>query len=604
MTTNSLFTFGLMKKTAVFILVMVFVSACSIIGIHFKFHNPKRAGEYPEKTPALDLLGNQESKYRTCFEVTYYNLTVQFGKDLSKDKSITGRVQLNADAVRWCDTIQLDAHEQLTIKSVEGAATGKVDGLTSELIQLADLPYYRKEGALFVVFPQGVRPGQEMTIYIEYSGTPETAKRPPWRGGFVEKEDDKDQPWWGVACQSEGASSWWPCKDVVNDEPLKCDMNFIVPKGIVAVSNGQKTFEGVYPNDTSMSKFSWHVSYPINLYNITFYLGKFKLLHDEYKSKVTGEKLDLNHYVLEQHYDTAAKHFVQLHDHLAVYEELFGPYPFYRDGFKLVESPYAGMEHQTAIAYGNKFKNNQYGFDYIILHETAHEWWGNSLTGYDLAEGWLHEGFATYAECLYVEKTKGYNAYLQYLNFQRFTIINRRPVVGPYGLRYFNFRDGDIYNKGSWILHTLRTTINDDKVFFDIIKTFATRYMYRNVKSKNFIDMVNEKTGEDYNWFFDQYLYNRFTPELEYYKDDSVFYYRWNPEYTENHFELPVLVAGLNGAQPDTILPRVYWIHKKSCSGSEEPYLKNTLLVKFTENKKLRKEFKRQSSLRPGRTTS
>lgn len=582
-----------MKKLILSSVVIIFVSACSIVGIHFKYHNPKRAGKFPEKTQALALLGNQESEYRSCFDVTYYNLTVSFGHDLEKDKSITGRVQLNADAVKWCDTIQLDAHEQLTIKSVEGAATGKVDGLTAEIIKLSELPWYRKEGALFIVFPQGVRPGQEMTIYIEYSGTPYTAKRPPWRGGFVEKKDDLENPWWGVACQSEGASTWWPCKDVVNDEPDQCDMNFSVPKGLIAVSNGQKTFGGQDPNDTAMSKFSWHVSYPINLYNITFYIGKFRFLHDTYTSKVTGDTLALNHYVLEQHYDKAVDHFKQLKDHLAVYEELFGPYAFYRDGFKLVESPYAGMEHQTAIAYGNKFKNNYLGFDYIILHETAHEWWGNSLTAYDLAEGWLHEGFATYAECLYVEKTKGYQAYLNYINSYRFTIINRRPLVGLYGIRYFNYKDGDIYTKGAWILHTLRVTINSDPVFFDIIKTFATRYAYKSVMSKDFIAVVNEKTGEDYNWFFNQYLYNRFVPELEYYQSDTTFYYRWNTDYVNSDFHLPVVVR-TGPSRQDTIIP-VAHVSTISCARGFEAEVVSKVLVKFTERKKVKRVFKKQS---------
>lgn len=578
-----------MKKLILSSILVIFISACSIVGFHFKFHNPKRAGKFPERTQALTLLGNQESEYRTCFDVTYYNLTVSFGHDLKKDKSISGRVQLNADALQWCDTIQLDAHEQLTIKSVEGAATGKVDGLTTEIIKLSDLPWYRKEGALFVVFPQGVRPGQEMTIYIEYSGTPYTAKRPPWRGGFVEKEDDLDNPWWGVACQSEGASTWWPCKDVVNDEPDQCDMNFSVPKGLIAVSNGQKTFQGQDPNDTAMSKFSWHVSYPINLYNITFYIGKFRFLHDTYTSKVTGDTLALNHYVLEQHYDKAVDHFKQLKNHLAVYEELFGPYPFYRDGFKLVESPYAGMEHQTAIAYGNKFKNNYLGFDYIILHETAHEWWGNSLTAYDLAEGWLHEGFATYAECLYVEKTKGHQAYLNYINSYHFTIINRRPLVGPYGIRYFNYKDGDIYTKGAWILHTLRETINNDPVFFDIIKTFATRYAYRNVTSKDFIALVNEKTGKDYQWFFDQYLYNRFVPVMEYYQDGTNLYYSWDKDYTNSNFTAPVtLIVG--PSRWDTIYPSCSVAAYELKDGRGVDVVDNSL-IKYTENKKLKQKY-------------
>jgi aminopeptidase N len=251
------------------------------------------------------------------------------------------------------------------------------------------------------------------------------------------------------------------------------------------------------------------------------------------------------------------------------------------------------MEHQTAIAYGNKFKNNYYGFDYIILHETAHEWWGNSLTAYDLAEGWLHEGFATYAECLYVERTKGYSAYLKYLKNYKWTIINRRPLVGVYGIRYFNYKDRDIYTKGAWVLHTLRTTINNDSIFFDIIRTFATRYMHKNVATKDFQDIVNEKTGADYKWFFDQYCHNRFVPELEYYKKGKNFYFRWNPDVTNEDFQLPVTLGGVVTGKTNSLKP-TKGIICISTDNDEEPYLVNTLLVKLVENKKLRKLYQIQ----------
>ncbi|HTF05390.1 MAG TPA: M1 family metallopeptidase [Bacteroidia bacterium] len=580
-----------MKKVIYTACAVVFFTACSLLGVHFKLHNPDRAGKYPEKTETRTLLGNQESKYRTCFDVVAYGLYVKFSKDIEKDKSISGTVHMRALALTGLDTIQLDAHKQLDIQSVTAHSYAKGSPGPASI---TGANYYRKEHALFVVFPKHVSAGEWMEVDIVYSGIPGTAKRAPWRGGFVEKEDNLDNPWWGVACQSEGASTWWPCKDVVNDEPESVYIELTVPEGLVAVSNGNSkgstaTGEGV--------RFSWEVSYPINLYNITFYIGKYKLLHDTYKSKVTGDTLALNHYVLEQDYEKAKAHFQQLKGQLAVYEELFGPYPFYRDGFKLVQSPYAGMEHQTAIAYGNKFKNNYLGFDYIILHETAHEWWGNSLTAYDLADGWLHEGFATYSEALYVEKTKGYGEYVNYMRNYRWTIINRRPVVGPYGMRYFNYKDGDIYTKGAWILHTLRETIHDDKVFFDIIKTYATRFAYKNVKSQDFIDVVNEKTKSNYAWFFLQYLDNRFVPEMEYYQDDNIFYYRWNPKYTTYEFPLPVAVSGISLTGNDTLVPRMF-IDTISCDRSREVIFKSNILVKFTENQRLKRLMKKETVAR------
>lgn len=577
-----------MKKAIVCIFIIVFISACSIFGVHFNFHNPKRAGKFPVKTEARSLLGNQDAPLRTCYDVKSYDLHVNFSGELKKGGGITGWCEMGAQAVSDVDTLQVDLHANMQVTTLY-----QVVGLTEDQKEIHPAKYFRKYDAIFVVLPVPVKKGELFHVVICYAGAPPDAKRPPWLGGFVRKKDDQGDPWWGVACQYEGASMWWPCKDVTNDEADETSMTYTVPKGITAVGNGQLV---AHIADDTSETWNWKVSYPINLYDVTFYLGKFRLLHDTYFSKETGDTLQLNHYVLEQHYDTAAKHFQQLKDHLAVYELRFGPYPFYRDGFKLVESPYAGMEHQTAIAYGNKFRNNNLGFDYIILHETAHEWWGNSLTALDLAEAWLHEGFATYAECLYVEKTKGYQAYLQYLNFERLTIINRRPIVGPYGQRYFNFRDGDIYTKGAWVLHTLRTQINNDSVFFDILKTFATRYAYQNVTTKDFIAVINEKTHSDYQWFFDQYVYNRFVPELEYYKDKNVFYYRWNPDYSSGSFQLKVPVGGIRPGATDTIRPQFAIVDTMHCSGSDQPYLRGLQLVKMDENRKLKSEFIRAHS--------
>jgi len=578
-----------MKKSLfVSIFFVVFASACSIFGVHFKLHNPNSAGKYPENTEALSLLGDQESKYRKCFDVFAYDLDIKFSS-LNDDGEIVGSVLTHAVIRVPSDTFQFDIGSDLVVDSV----CGNFDDGEFYTSAWDRLKHSRLGNTLYVIYPLVVTGQYEIAVKIYYHGKPPNAQRPPWKGGFVRKKDELDNPWWGVACQTEGASIWWPCKDVVNDESQRVGIQIQVPKGFVVVSNGRGGRSERVEDDTTFESYSWNVNYPINLYNITFYIGKYKLLHDTYSSKVTGDTLALNHYVLEQDYEKAKAHFPQLKEHLAVYEDLFGPYPFYRDGFKLVEAPYAGMEHQTAIAYGNGFKNNALGFDYIILHETAHEWWGNSLTAYDLADGWLHEGFATYAECLFVERKYGYKAYTDYMRTYKWTIINRRPVVGPYGQRYFNYKDGDIYTKGAWILHTLRETINDDKVFFDIIKTFATRFAYKNVKSQDFIDIVNEKTLSDYTWFFDQYLYNRFVPELEYYKEDGVFYYSWNDKYTNADFHLPITVKGVSTAGAVVLRPQLA-IDTLHCAGDNEPEMRSNVLVKFTENKKLKRKFKKQ----------
>ena len=532
-----------MKKISLFFAIFLLAATgCSIFGVHFKIHNPHRAGKFPKKTEARVLLGNQDSKYRTCYDVKWYRLNVDFG-NLPKERIIKGTSRLLAVAKADFDTLQIDLAENLVIDKILVTNDNTPDK-SDNTIWLSVADYYRIKNAVFIVFPKKAEKGKQVLIDVGYHGEPSEAKRAPWSGGFVRKEDNLKKPWWGVACETEGASLWWPCKDVMNDEPDSVDVHLTVPKGLVAVSNGiLKSADTSMANAPRKTDFHWHVSYPINIYNITFYIGNYKLLHDTYYSEITHDTLQLNHYVLEQNYEKAKTHFQQLKNYLAFYEEIYGPYPWYRDGFKLVESPYAGMEHQSAIAYGAGYKNDQrYGWDYIILHETAHEWWGNSVTANDLAEGWIHEGFATYTEALYMERTKGHDAYLTYLGFNKLFIINRRPVVGEKGIRYFDYHDGDIYNKGAWVLHSLRYAVANDSLFFDILKSFYKENKYSQISSEKLEELVNRKTGKNFHWFFEQYLYNRVVPELEYCLDDNMIYYRWNPKCSKPDFRMQVKV--------------------------------------------------------------
>jgi aminopeptidase N len=587
------------RRPLSFLFLTAALSACSIFGVHFKIHNPDRAGKYPQKSEERLLLGNQDSKYRTCYDVRHYKLHVIFGSDLEKDESISGLVFITAVALSDIDTLQIDLGESLKIIAMDVTDfvpfRPQIDsGPVLEDIHPAN--YYRCATAVFVVMPKRVAKGHTFRIGIEYSGTPAEAKRAPWSGGFVRKHDDLKAPWLGVACESEGAGSWWPCKDVVNDEPDSVDTYFTVPIGFTAVGNGQlmRVAAGnpwkIMKDAVKQQTFHWHVSYPINTYNITFYVGNYKLLHDTYYSEVTHDTLQLNHYVLSQHYEKAQMHFVQLKEHIAFYEKTFGPFPWYRDGFKLVESPYAGMEHQTAIAYGNGFKNDpRWGFDYIILHETAHEWWGNSVTATDLADAWIHEGFATYCEALFVEYKFGHEKYISYLLNQRAYIVNRRPVSGPYGMRYFNYKDSDIYMKGTWLLHSLRYAVNNDSLFFDILKSFYARYKYKNAGSADFENLVNEKTGEDYKWFFDQYLRNRFTPELEVYVEGRVAYYKWKK--TSPGFKMPVKIISVADSSSQLLMPSEN-LQKTdvTINGAGNVYLnEDQFLYKVIWNKKLPK---------------
>lgn len=521
--------------------MLLLLSACGIFGIHFRLHNPRFAGKYPKLTEARKLLGNQDSRLRTCFDVKYYYLSVRFGKNLSLDRGISGTVGIHAIATADLDTLQLDLAKTMQLDGLhEGSVSPK--GMSAG----DEVKFFREEGAVFVCFPKTIRKGKSIDLIADFSGTPIEAKRPPWSGGFVRKIDDLGHPWWGVSCETEGASLWWPCKDVLNDEPDSADIDLWVPDGLTGVSNGRR----VDAKDRSFSlppgagdglhADCWHVSYPINLYNITFYIGKYKLLHDVYYSEVTHDSLQLNHYVLEQHYEQAKKQFPQQKEYIAFYEKIYGPYAWYKDGCRLVESPYEGMEHQTAIAYGHGFKTDDWGFDYIILHETAHEWWGNAVTATDLGDGWIHEGFATYTEALWVEHTSGRAAYENYLWEGRILLKNKRPVSRPYNIRYFDYHDEDIYNKGSWILHSLRYAINNDSTFFRILKKFYAEYKYKNATSYDFEFIVNRETQQDYHWFFETYVHRRLAPILEYDVHDGALYTRWTK--TSNGFHMPFVV--------------------------------------------------------------
>lgn len=510
-----------MKSKALLVVllaILLSMSSCGLLGIHYTVENPKKPGSYPKPTERMKLLG-AKSRFRNCFDVTHNELHIQLDPS---HKYLSGEVTIRSTALTQIDTFQLDLYANLNVRSI--TVNGK------------PVSYTRKEGAIFIRPEQSIPAGTVFETWVSYDGRPIVAKKPPWDGGFIWKKDKQKKDWIGVSCESEGSSLWWPSKDEMADEADSTDAYFTVPKGLMAVSNG--ILKDSTTNNFTTTTYHWHTSYPINNYNVTVYVGELKLLHDTYLSPVTGKTIDLNHYVLPWNYEKAKTHFQQVKKHIAFYEEKFGPYPWEKDGFKLVESPFEGMEHQSAIAYGNGYKNDFDYFDYIILHETAHEWWGNSVTAADLADGWIHEGFASYCEALFVESVMGHQAYLNYLYWQRLTIKNKRPVVRERNIRYFDYHDEDIYNKGSWVLQTLRETIHNDSVFFDILKTFRLQNHLKQIYSEAFVQLVNEKTGMDFNWFFDQYLFRREAPILEFYWEGTNFYYRWTA--VNDNFKMPI----------------------------------------------------------------
>jgi aminopeptidase N len=382
-----------------------------------------------------------------------------------------------------------------------------------------------------------VRKGEVKTLSVAYSGKPTEAKRPPWEGGLVWAKSKDGSPWIGVACEGDGASLWFPNKDHLSDEPDKgMTLHITVPKGLNVVSNGMQLSHISTENN---EQFTWNTSYPINNYNITFYAGNFVSYSEKFQG--IADTFNLEYYVLPEYFEKSREAFTQTAPILHFFEKTFGPYPWAREGFKLVGSPYEGMEHQTAIAYGTRGRQIM-GVDYIILHEAAHEWFGNSVSVPDVSDIFIHEGFATYAEVLYIEHLYGKTSAENYLRTYSYFIKNKNPIVGIPNVNFWDYKDTDPYMKGAWTLHGLRFVIDNDSLFFDILSSFYQQQAYKITTVQDFTTFVNTKTGTDLSWYFQQYLYKREVPVLEYTKQVSGNELKLTVRWTDvdSNFALPV----------------------------------------------------------------
>ncbi|MCH7613935.1 MAG: M1 family metallopeptidase [Candidatus Marinimicrobia bacterium] len=472
--------------------------------------NPEEAEDYPELTDRNRLMGNL-SPERSCYDVSHYDLNLDIDLD---SNTIAGYNIITALAVNDFSTLQIDLGNEMNIEKIEYNGT--------------ELNYTRKEDAVFLEFPP-MDEGSEFSFTVYYHGTPRVAPRPPWDDGFVWETDKAGRPFVAVTSEGLGASHWWPCKDHISDEPNSMAINITVPSELWCVANGRLV--GTVEKSNGRTEYRWFVNNPINNYNVSVNIGHYIAIQDTIHS--LGQVRDATYYVLDYNEDLAREHFKEARTVIRVLEYYFGPYPWWEDGYKLVQTPYLGMEHQSAVAYGNDFRiydksksRSLYGFiDYITLHETAHEWWGNSITACDPAEVWIHEGFGTYSEALYIEYLFGYDLSIDYLIQKRKYIGNKKAIVGPRNQNYWGFSDA--YTKGAWIIHTLRNVINNDELFFKTLKGFAVDNAKSIVCTEDVRDYFSEKTGIDLISFFNQYLFNRKVPTLEYAQEDSQFYYRW-----------------------------------------------------------------------------
>lgn len=483
-----------------------------------------------EKFTRRDTLRGTLNEQRSCYDVKHYDLLVRIDTSY---QSIWGENTITFLATRDFRLMQVDLFANMVVSKITH--------------QGESLKLTREFDAIFIEFPNVLKAGEHYSITIQYFGKPQIAKNPPWDGGFVWKYDQLNQPWITVACQGTGASLWWPCKDHLSDEPDSMDIRCQVPSNLKCISNGQD--RGVYVDQRGFKTHHWHVSYPINNYNVTLNIGDYVQLHDTYTA-LDGDTLALDYYVLRGTEEKALAHFQQVKPMLACYEQFLGKYPFWKDGYALVQTPYLGMEHQGAIAYGNRFLSGYLGsdrsaqkldFDYIIIHETGHEWWGNSVSAADIADMWIHESFCTYSEAIYVECRYGYDTAMTYVNALRDGVQNRTSIMGIYGVN----REGhyDMYVKGMLFLNTLRHVVDNDELWWALIKEMASEEFHHRITNYDeVVQFFNLRTGINMSPLFAQYVKNYRIPRLVYSirkkRGKTITTVRWETDVTG--FQMPI----------------------------------------------------------------
>lgn len=469
----------------------------------FKENQERR---YDYQFTKLDTLQGTLTPFRTSYDVGFYHLDVEV---LPEEEILKGSSLIRFKVVEPTDRIQIDLYSEMKIDKIEWRDQS--------------LDFGREYNAVYVNFPKTMNKGSVEEINVFYSGRPvDYDPNIPMYASFLWLEDEAGDPWLQAICQGYGASGWWPNKDHLSDEPDSVRISVTVPQELDVVSNGRLiSKKEVLGNKT---RFDWAISYPINNYNMTFNIGKYNVTKDTYDNGTS--KLDLEYHLLRENDTDVSVTTAIVKPMLQTFEKYFGPYPFPKDGFKLVESPHA-MEHQSCVAIhsGYFYDADESGIwsdmpeddiNYsIVLHESAHEWWGNSVSCADNAELWIHEAFATYAESLFVEDHYGYEAGQRYVNAMKDQVLNRYPIQGKSGVNHIHYDITDMYTKGAIMLNELREQINNDEVWFSILKGIQRDYKYSSITTVQVIDYVNAKTSRSFDAFFDQWLYKTDVVVLE-----------------------------------------------------------------------------------------
>ncbi|WP_128547100.1 M1 family metallopeptidase [Larkinella soli] len=492
-----------------------------------------------------DTLRGSITPERAWWDLAFYHLQVRINP---ADSSIGGSTTIRYRVLQPAQVMQVDLQRPLHIQKI-----------TQDGEELA----FRQDGnAWFVTLKKKQTPGRTESLTVFYGGKPRVAKRPPWDGGFVWKRDREGNWFIATACQGLGASSWWPCKDHMYDEPDSMLISVTVPNDLTDVSNGKLRKVTEHPDGTHT--FDWFVANPINNYGVNVNIAKY--VH--WSDTLQGEKgrLSLDFYALPEHLDSARRQFQQVKPMLKAFEYWFGPYPFYEDGYKLVDVPYLGMEHQSSVTYGNAFRNGYRGkdlsgtgiglrWDFIIVHESGHEWFANNITYRDIADMWVHESFTNYAENLYTEFYYGKEAGAAYVTGCRALIRNDRPIVGVYNVNHSG--SGDMYYKGGNMLHTMRQVIGNDARWRQILRGMNLTFYHQTVTGRQIEKYISQQAGMDFSKVFDQYLRDTRLPTLEYQLTGEGIRYRWVN--CVDGFNMPVRVC-LNSTGPYQLLkPTTNW---------------------------------------------
>ena len=481
-----------------------------------------------------DTLRGSITKERSWWDLNRYHLDISVKPE---EKFISGSNKISYTVLKSHDLMQIDLQTPLI--------------LTKAIQDNSELEIIHDGNAHFIKLKKKQNVGSKEELIVYYEGNPRVAVRAPWDGGISWEKDKNGNHFIASSCQGLGASVWWPNKDHMYDEPESMLMSVNVPKGLTNVSNGRLVKIDKMSDSTT---FHWEVVNPINNYGVNINIGDYV----NFSEKYNGEKgiLDIDYYVLRDNLEKAKEQFKQVPMMLDAFEHWFGPYPFYEDSFKLVEVPYLGMEHQSSITYGNKYMQGYLGrdlsrtgwglkFDYIIIHESGHEWFANNITYKDIADMWVHEGFTCYSENLYVDYHFGKQASADYVIGSRRGIGNRKPIIGPYNVNKGG--SGDMYAKGANLLHTLRQIAKDDQIWRQILRGLNKEFYHQTVTSKQIEDYISENIGFDLTFVFDQYLRDIRIPILEYSIMNNVLKYRWAN--TIDGFNMPIEVSIDNNKQ-------------------------------------------------------